>query len=75
MRTVGQRQEPPIASEPSGRLLAATARAMEALRKLPGGDVAFIPKGVYVFATLEEADRHRDECQARAMAELARNRA
>lgn len=75
MRTVGRRQQPPIASEPRGTLLAETARAMEGLRAIPGGDVGFIPKGVYLFATLDEADRHRDECQARAMAELSRSRA
>ncbi len=48
---------------------------MEALRAFPGGDVAFIPKGVYRFMTLEDADRHWEECLARAMARLARNRA
>jgi hypothetical protein len=75
MKTVGHRSDPPIAPEPSGALLLECARAMEAMRKLPGGDLRFIPKGVYRFGTLEEADRHWGECLARAMAELARKRA
>ena len=72
MKTVGHRIDPPLASEPSGELLSRSARAMEALRAFPGGDVAFIPKGVYRFRTLEDADRHWQECLARAMADLAR---
>ena len=75
MRSVGRRIERPLAKAPSGELLAEGARAMDALRAFPGGDVAFIPKGVYLFMTLEEADRHWEECLARAMARLARIRA
>lgn len=75
MKTVGRRIETPLATAPSGELLAQGARAMEALRAFPGGDVAFIPKGVYRFMTLEEADRHWEECLAEAMARLARKRA
>ena len=75
MRSVGRRIERPLAKAPSGELLAEGARAMEALRAFPGGDVAFIPKGVYRFMTLEDADRHWVECLARAMARLARTRA
>ncbi len=75
MRSVGRRTEPPLAEAPSGELLSKGARAMEALRAFPGGDVAFIPKGVYRFMTLEDADRHWEECLAQAMARLARKRA
>lgn len=67
--------ERPLAKAPSGELLVEGARAMEALRAIPGGDVAFIPKGVYRFMTLEDADRHWEECLARAMARLAQDRA
>ena len=75
MKTVGRRIEPPLATAPSGERLAQGARAMEALRDFPGGDVAFIPKGVYRFMTLKDADRHWEECLAEAMARLARKRA
>jgi hypothetical protein len=75
MKTVGHRIEPPLAKAPSGERLMECARVMEALRAFPGGDVAFIPKGVYRFMTLEDADRHWEVCLAEAMARLARKRA
>lgn len=74
MKTVGQRPEPAISEHGSAALLQAGARLVEAAAGLPGGDSTFIPKGVYRFKTLEEADRHRDACLAQGMARLARKR-
>jgi hypothetical protein len=75
MKTAGRRDEPKIHAEPSGRLLAECARANDALRGFPGGNLAFIPKGVHRFMTHEEANRHWEECLTAAMAQLARARA
>ncbi|MEW5775068.1 MAG: hypothetical protein AB1916_16235 [Thermodesulfobacteriota bacterium] len=74
MKTVGQRREPTISELGPAESLQAGARLVEAARQLPGGDSTFIPKGVYRFKTLEDADRHRDACLAQGMARLARER-
>ena len=74
MRIVGNRTEPEIVSEPSGRLLVEAARVNDALRAFPGWGTAFIPKGVYHFRTHEQANRHWEECLAEAIARLARQR-
>jgi len=57
----------------SADLLKECARFNEALQAL-GPGTTFIPKGVYFFRTLDEADAHRDDCVAKGMAELARKR-
>jgi len=72
MKTVGHRRPRGIARHPSGELLAEGARANEALLSFPAGDAGFIPKGVYYFRTLAEANRHWDECLAKAMARRQR---
>lgn len=74
MKTVGHRSERAIAARPSGRLLAEGARANDLLRAFPGGGNGFVPKGVYRFRTLAEANRHWEACLAAAMVRLARNR-
>lgn len=74
MKTVGRRIESGIAPNPSGRLLAEGARANDLLRAFPGGDIGFVPKGVYRFMTHAEANRHWETCLAVAMARVARNR-
>lgn len=74
MKTVGQRREPAVSLHGSAELLKAGARLCEASRTLPAGGSTFIPKGVYRFKTLEDADRHRDACLAQGMARLARDR-
>lgn len=71
MRIVGRRKLRPIQYEPSGELLAEGARFTESLQRLPGAST-FMRKGVYRFRTIEEADRHRDQCLIEGMARLAR---
>jgi len=74
MRTVGQRKQRALSLLGSAELLREGARFNESLQALGTGESAFIPKGVYFFKTLNEADLHRDDCLARGMALLARGR-
>lgn len=74
VRTVGKRKERPV-SLPSGALLAEGARFNDEIHRLPTGETTFVPKGVYRFKTLDEADEHLMACIAKGMAILARDRA
>lgn len=74
MKIVGHRRERALAAEPSGRLLVEGARANDLLRAFPAGGNGFVPKGVYHFRSLAEANRHWEACLAAAMVRLARNR-
>jgi len=73
MKIVGHRRPPQLARHPSGALLAEGARANDALLSFPRGDLGFIPKGVYHFRTLAEANQHWDECLAKAIARRQRS--
>lgn len=69
MKRVGRRLEPPqIAAKPSGQLLAAGARLSESIARL--APVGIMPKGVYRYKSHEQANRHEQNCLARAMARL-----
>ena len=71
MKTVRSRHEPAIAVSASGDKLAAAARWNDEMnRRMPGGRTTAIPKGLYRFKTLEDADRHRMECEARRIARV-----
>lgn len=74
MRIVGKRKLRPIARQPSGELLAEGARFCEGIERYGEFASTFIPKGVYRFATLEEADAHRERCLIEGMARLAAKR-
>lgn len=74
MRTVGHRNELPIAFSASAELLAEGARFNEALQHFSHGRTGYIPKGVYFFKTHEEANRHQLDCLAAHMARIARER-
>ncbi len=74
MRTVGKRRQADVSAGASADLLKEGARFNESLQALPTGDSTFIPKGVYFFKTLAEADVHRDDCLAKGMARHARGR-
>jgi hypothetical protein len=71
MRTVGYRKERPITFSASATLLAEGARFNDELHRLPTGDTAFVPKGVYRFKTFEDANRHQANCLAEGMAGIA----
>lgn len=74
MRTVGHRKDPPIVFSASAALLAEGARFNDETHRLPTGDTTFIPKGVYRFKTLEEADRHDLDCVVAGMVQIALRR-
>jgi hypothetical protein len=72
MRQVGKRKVPPLAQQASGILLAEGARFSETIAQL--APCTFIPKGVYRFASHEEANRHQQDCLIRGMGLLAAKR-
>jgi hypothetical protein len=74
MRTVGHRKLQELTFAASAELLVASARINDSLRRFPGAGSTFIPKGLYRFATHEDADEHRLACLARGMARLANKR-
>jgi len=68
-RTVGRRLPPRLELRPSAELLRAAAAVNEPLaRLLPGGRTP-VPKGVYRYRTLDEAERDMQRWLAQAMAE------
>jgi hypothetical protein len=73
MKVVGKRKLRAVELRPSGFLLRESARINEGYERLHGGST-FIPKGVYRFRTLHEANVHRESCLARGMARLAAQR-
>jgi len=71
-KVVGNRKEQVIVEKARGDLLAEGARFSETIARL--SPVAHIPKGVYRFASHEEANQHEEDCLVRAIAELALER-
>jgi len=75
MRVVGNRRERPLEFHASAHLLAQGAKFNEEIQRLPGGGSTYIPKGIYRYATLEDANRHWERCVAEGMARIAAHRA
>ena len=75
MRRVGHRKEPAISFSASAELLAEGARFNDDIHRLPTGDRTFVPKGVFLFRTHAEANRHETDCLVAGMARLAAKRA
>jgi hypothetical protein len=74
MRTVGHRKERPVVFSASADLLAEGARFNDEVHRLPTGDRAFVPKGVYRFKSHEDANRFDLDCLTRGMAKIALER-
>ena len=74
MKTIGHRKERPITFSASADLLAEGARFNDEIHRLLTGNMTFIPKGVYLFKTHEDADRHQEACLAASMARIALKR-
>jgi hypothetical protein len=74
MRTIGKRKEHPITFSGSGTLLAEAARFNDEIHHLPTGNTSHIPKGLYRFKTLEDANRHHQYCLVDDMARIALGR-
>lgn len=69
LRTVGRRLDPSMQAQPSGDGIATTAAFTESLVTMGGGRL--IRKGVYRFASHEDADRQHQRSLAESMADLA----
>jgi hypothetical protein len=74
MKVIGKRKLRELEAEPSGSLLAESARFNDGLADVPGIGSTFIPKGIYRFKSADEADSHRQRCLAEGMAGLANQR-
>ncbi len=74
MRIVGREIPPAISNEPSVANLVVADRFMAMLRGLAGGPRHYFPKGVYRYASHEEADEALIDAVARDMAQLAHER-
>lgn len=73
MRTIGHKTERPLSAKASGDLLREAAVFNEMLQSaFPFGMVGHIPKGLYRFASHEEANRQDDTCLAQHMAKIER---
>lgn len=70
MRTVGRRivRDPELRA--SAELLRSAATINESLKGLLPGGRTCMPKGIYRFRTLDEANRQQAEWLAQAMAEI-----
>jgi hypothetical protein len=73
-RVVGKRRERAISFAASGTMLAEGARFNDEMHRLPSGGKTGIPKGVYRFATHEDANEHWLRCVCRVVAQTALER-
>ena len=71
MRVIGQRKTPAITFSASAALLVEGAHFNEEIHRLPTGNSTHIPKGIYRFKSLEEANRHQQECLIEGMVRIA----
>ncbi|MBI2297327.1 MAG: hypothetical protein HYU76_15140 [Betaproteobacteria bacterium] len=70
MRTVGRKIVREPALRPSAELLRSAATINDTLKALLPGGRTCMPKGVYRFQSLEEANHQQAEWLAQAMAEI-----
>jgi hypothetical protein len=71
MRTVGQKIERPLSANASGELLREAAAFNETLQNaFPSGKITHTPKGVYRFASHEEANQQDEIYLAQHMAKI-----
>ena len=73
-RVVGRRLERPLSAVARLDLLLEGGRFNDAIHGLPGGQVTGMQKGIYRFRTLDEANRHQEDCLVAAMVQVARER-
>ncbi len=73
MRQVGTRRLPTIAKQASGLLLIEGARFSQTIAHL--SPTTFVPKGMYRFASHEQANQHAQDCLVQGMGLLAVERA
>lgn len=71
MRVIGHRKEQSIVFSASAELLVEGALFNDEMHRLPTGNTTFIPKGVYRFHSIEEANRQWEACLVEGMAKTA----
>ena len=72
MKQVGKRKIQPISKKASGALLVQGANFNDEIHRLPTGSTTCFPKGLYRYATAEEANIHWDSCLIKGIANNAR---
>lgn len=73
-RVVGKKREPSIAFDASAELLLKGMRFNDEMNKTFKRQSAGIPKGLYRFRSLKEANEHQEACVASHMARLSEER-
>ena len=71
VKTVGRRRQRSITFHASPALLEDGARFNDEIHRLPTGNRAGFPKGIYRYRTPEEANRHQDAFVVEALARTA----
>ena len=74
MRTIGHRKERPVTFSASAELLSEGARFNDEIHRLPTGKNSFMPKGVFLFKSHEEANRQQMNALISGMARIAQER-
>jgi hypothetical protein len=74
LKVVGRRKPPSVSFDADAELLRTACAWNESMQRLPTGETAFFPKGVYRYKTHEEAQAHLDRCVAERMARIALER-
>ena len=72
MRVTGHRKLRPVKANASGDMLKQGALFNDEIHKLPTGSTTAFPKGVYRYASSEEANSHWMECVVKGMVQHAR---
>ena len=72
MKVTGHRKSRPVTANASGDLLKKGALFNDEIHKLPTGFTTAFPKGVYRYASNEEANFHWMECVVKGMVQHAR---
>ena len=75
MRTIGHRKERPVTFAASAELLSEGARFNDEIHRLPTGKNSFMPKGVFLFKSHEEANHQQMNALINGMARIAQERA
>ena len=71
MRLIGKRKARPISEKASGALLKQGAIFNDEIHRLPTGSTTCFPRGIYRYATSEEANAHWDSCVIKGIANNA----
>lgn len=71
MKVVGKRKESPIEFHASAEKFKEGALFNDGLQRLAGKNSGFFPRGVYHYATHEEANRHWEDALVKSIVDRA----